>query len=83
MNAVLKLAEALRRLLDCARRLPDHIVLLHRSQECNCPHLVRRLFGTDPRIASRLTLAHQDERSPWLGRANRSVYTGEQLAFAF
>jgi phosphoribosyl 1,2-cyclic phosphodiesterase len=28
---------ALRKLLDRARRLPDHIVLLHRSQECNCP----------------------------------------------
>ena len=74
---------ALRKLLDRARRLPDHIVLLHRSQECNCPHLVRRLFDTDQRIASRLTLAHQHERSPWLGRANRPAYAGEQLAFSF
>lgn len=74
---------ALRKLLDRARRLPDHIVLLHRSQECNCPHLVRRLFDTDQRIASRLTLAHQHERSPWLGRTNRPAYAGEQLAFSF
>ncbi len=75
---------ALRKLLDnSARRLPDHIVLLHRSQECNCPHLVRRLFDTDQRIASRLTLANQHERSPWLGRTNRPAYAGEQLAFSF
>ena len=52
---------AIRKLLDRARRLPDHIVLLHRSQECNCPDLVRRLFSADQRIASRLTLAQQHE----------------------
>jgi len=44
---------AIRRLLDRARRLPDHNVLLHRSLECNCPDLVRRLFSTDRRIAQR------------------------------
>jgi phosphoribosyl 1,2-cyclic phosphodiesterase len=70
---------AIRRLLDRARQLPDHIVLLHRSQECNCPNLVRRLFSTDRRIASRLTLAHQHERSPWLGRMDRQSFVGEQL----
>jgi phosphoribosyl 1,2-cyclic phosphodiesterase len=74
---------ALRKLLDRARQLPDHIVLLHRSQECNCPDVVRRLFGTDQRIASRLTLAQQHERSPWLGRTDRPSYVGEQLTFAF
>ena len=74
---------AIRKLLDRARRLPDHIVLLHRSQECNCPHLVRGLFSTDRRIASRLTLAHQHERSVWLGRADRRARVGEQLTFAF
>jgi len=74
---------AIRRLLDRARQLPDHIVLLHRSQECNCPDLVRELFSTDRRIASRLTLAHQHERSPWLGRPNRRSYVGEQLTLEF
>jgi len=74
---------AIRRLLDRARRLPDHIVLLHRSQECNCPDLVRQLFSTDRRIASRLTLAQQHERSPWLGRVNRRSYVGEQLTLEF
>jgi phosphoribosyl 1,2-cyclic phosphodiesterase len=74
---------AIRKLLDQSRRLPDHIVLLHRSQECNCPHLVRRIFSVDQRIASRLTLAQQHERSPWLGRVNRPHFFGEQLIFAF
>lgn len=74
---------AIRKLLDRACRLPDHIVLLHRSQECNCPDLVRRLFSSDPRIAPRLTLAHQHERSPWLGRIQRPASAGEQLAFPF
>jgi hypothetical protein len=71
---------AIRKLLNRAHRLPDHIVLLHRSQECNCPELVSQLFSTDKRIASRLTLAHQHERSPWLGRKNRGSYVGEQLS---
>ena len=67
----------------CTRRLPDHIVLLHRSQECNCPDIVHRLFVTDPRIALRLTLAQKHERSPWLGRTGRPKLVGEQLTFAF
>jgi phosphoribosyl 1,2-cyclic phosphodiesterase len=74
---------AIRELLDRSRELPDHIVLLHRSQKCNCPDLVRELFSTDHRIASRLTLAQQHERSPWLGRQNRVPYIGEQLRLAF
>ncbi len=74
---------AIRKLLDRARQLPDHIVLLHRSQECNCPELVRELFSTDQRIAPRLTLAQQHERSPWLGRMPRAPRVGEQLTLAF
>jgi phosphoribosyl 1,2-cyclic phosphodiesterase len=74
---------AIRKLLDRTRRLPDHIVLLHRSQECNCPDLVRQLFSADRRIASRLTLAQQHERSAWLGRANRRHHVGEQLTLEF
>ena len=30
---------------------------------CNCPKIVRRLFESDDRIAARLTLAEQYERS--------------------
>src|SRR4029078_1915386 len=69
---------AIRKLLDRTRRSPAHLMLLQRSQECNCAHLVRQLFSTDRRIASRLTLAQQHERSPWLARATRRQYVGEQ-----
>lgn len=51
--------------------LPAHIVLLHRSRQCNCPDLVRSLFCQDVRIADRLMLAEQDERSEWI-RARRT-----------
>jgi phosphoribosyl 1,2-cyclic phosphodiesterase len=74
---------AVRKILDRAHRLPDHIVLLHRSQECNCPELVHKLFSSDKRIAARLTLAHQHERSQWLGRTHRTPVVGEQLSLAF
>lgn len=72
---------AICKVLDGSRRLPDHIVLLHRSLECNCPDLVQKLFASDPRIAPRLTLAQQHERSPWLGRTQRPPVVGEQMSF--
>jgi phosphoribosyl 1,2-cyclic phosphodiesterase len=79
--------EAICRILDRAqrkrRRLPSHIVLLHRSRECNCPHLVRRLFTRDERIAPRLTLTDQFRRSEWLRIRPTPPLVGEQLALAF
>lgn len=70
-------------ILDRSPRLPDHVVLLHRSQECNCPELLRALFSGDCRIAPRLTLAEQQRRSPWLGRRNRAPIAGKQLTLGF
>jgi phosphoribosyl 1,2-cyclic phosphodiesterase len=64
-------------------RLPRHIVLLHRSRQCNCPKLVRRLFAADPRIAPVLTLSHQHERTGWLGAARPRAQHVEQLALAW
>jgi phosphoribosyl 1,2-cyclic phosphodiesterase len=79
--------EAIGRILDRAqrkrRRLPSHIVLLHRSRECNCPHLMRRLFNRDDRIAPRLTLTDQFRRSEWLRIRPSPPLIGEQLALAF
>ena len=78
---------AVRLVLDRAQatagRLPDHIVLLHRSRECNCPNLLRRMFSRDRRIASRLKLAEQYTRSEWLRRKTVAPATGEQLMLAF
>lgn len=74
---------AVRQILDrCERhggRLPAHIVLLHRSRQCNSPNLVRRLFSRDARIAPRLTLAEQFERSGWLRSRPAPALVGEQL----
>lgn len=75
---------AVRELMDrCqsdGRGLPQHIVLLHRSRECNCPKLLRRLFEGDKRIGTRLTLAEQYERTGWLRVRDCKPLVGEQLA---
>lgn len=56
-----------------------HIVLLHRSRQCNCPIKLRALFDTDARIAPILTLSHQHQRTEWLGAPDRNALPGEQL----
>jgi phosphoribosyl 1,2-cyclic phosphodiesterase len=79
--------QAIRMILDrCeqrATRMPAHIVLLHRSRECNCPDLLRKLFCEDPRIAKRLTLAEQFDRTDWLRPINVQASVGQQLALQF
>jgi ribonuclease BN (tRNA processing enzyme) len=79
--------EAVRTVLDRRQRRrlvpPDHIVLLHRSRQCNCPHLLRRMFERDVRIAPRLTLAEPFERSAWLTPQDRRPFTGEQMLLAW
>jgi phosphoribosyl 1,2-cyclic phosphodiesterase len=63
-------------------RLPQHVVLLHRSQQCNCPKLVRALFSQDARIARRLVLSEQDQRTDWLGVTDE-LFVGEQLVWGW
>lgn len=65
-------------------KIPAHVVLLHRSRECNCPTLVRELFSRDARIAPRLVLAEQYERTDWL-RADGAVRveSHQQLSLAW
>lgn len=78
---------AVREILDrrSARRRPPpgHIVLLHRSRQCNCPKLLRELFSTDERIASRLVLADPFERTAWLRPAEAGPIPDEQLVLAW
>jgi phosphoribosyl 1,2-cyclic phosphodiesterase len=64
-------------------RLPAHVVLLHRSRQCNCPDLLREFFCSDVRIAGRLTLAEPFAPTPWLAPAARQPAAGEQLRLAF
>ncbi|MDQ3441251.1 MAG: MBL fold metallo-hydrolase [Planctomycetota bacterium] len=79
--------DAIRTILDrcerAAMRLPSHIVLLHRSRQCNCPKRVRQLFSRDARIAARLTLAEQFAPSGWLKVRERAPLAGEQLSLAW
>jgi phosphoribosyl 1,2-cyclic phosphodiesterase len=64
-------------------RLPRHIVLLHRSRQCNCPQLLHTLFASDPRIAPVLTLSHQHERTPWLLAQRPRAQHVQQLALSW
>jgi phosphoribosyl 1,2-cyclic phosphodiesterase len=77
--------DAVREILNRSHRsghaLPQHIVLLHRSQECNCPQVVRGLFARDPRIAQRLTLADQHAPTAWLRTQPRFV--GDQMMLSW
>jgi phosphoribosyl 1,2-cyclic phosphodiesterase len=79
--------DAIRAILDrCQRRrrrLPEHIVLLHRSRECNCPRLVRELFGADERVRPRLALGEQFRRSEWIRPSALPPHVGEQLTLAW
>lgn len=45
---------------------PRHVVLLHRSQQCNHPMKVRRVFERDPELAKRVTLTDQRKRTRWI-----------------
>jgi phosphoribosyl 1,2-cyclic phosphodiesterase len=77
--------EAVRNIMALAYRsdlrVPDHIVLLHRSRQCNCPHILRSLFESDEQIRHRLTLAEQETRTDWL-RAGQ-YRPDEQLRLAW
>jgi phosphoribosyl 1,2-cyclic phosphodiesterase len=81
--------EAVRAILDrtaetCGpEKLPRHIVLLHRSRECNCPKLVSRMFSADARIAPVLTLAHQHERTGWLSARRPRMQKQQQMVMAW
>lgn len=45
---------------------PRHIVLLHRSQQCNHPTKVKRVFERDPTLAKRIILTDQRKRTRWV-----------------
>ncbi len=45
---------------------PRHVVLLHRSQQCNHPMKVRRVFEQDPQLYKRIILTEQRRRTRWV-----------------
>ena len=64
-------------------KLPAHIVLLHRSRECNCPDLLRTLFSQDKRLAPRLVLTEQFKRTDWLSARGTVHPKAEQLLLSW
>lgn len=79
--------DAVRLAMDrCEQRglpLPEHVLLLHRSRQCNCPRLLRNLFSRDARIGPRLTLAEQCARTEWIRPRDSNPLAGEQLRIAW
>lgn len=45
---------------------PRHVVLLHRSQQCNHPTKVRRVFERDPALSKRVVMTEQRRRTRWV-----------------
>ena len=50
----------------CPAGGPRHVVLLHRSRDCNHPRKVTRLYADHPTLRRRLILADQRRRSRWV-----------------
>lgn len=79
--------DAVRRIFNRCQSLghapPRHVVLLHRSRECNCPDVLRRFFSRDARLASRLILTEQHAPTAWIRAAREKPFVGEQMALAF
>lgn len=65
------------------RRLPRHVVLLHRSRDCNCPDLLRELFTRDSRLAGRVILAEPYSRTEWLCASTDGAGVGRQMMLGF
>jgi len=59
--------EAVRAIADASPHgNPRHVVLLHRSSQCNHPMKVRRVFERDESLSPRITLTEQRRRTRWL-----------------
>lgn len=61
---------------------PRHVVLLHRSQQCNHPMKVRRVFERDPELAKRVTLTDQRKRTRWINLKPMRKVMREQMTLA-
>lgn len=65
---------------------PGHVLLLHRSEQCNTEEKVREVFAQDPKLSSRVVLTQQRRRSRWfkLNSTRKSPHpVADQLSFEF
>ncbi|MEM7680825.1 MAG: MBL fold metallo-hydrolase [Planctomycetota bacterium] len=65
--------DAVRAVLDRAAAGPHRVVLLHRSQQCNHPVKLRRVFHEEPRLRRRVVLAEPRTRTAWLRAGARTT----------
>lgn len=76
--------EAVRRAVDLSPAGPPrHVILLHRSQQCNDPAIVRDIFARDQRFADRVTLTEQRRRSRWFDASPDDVATARHPTLPF
>ncbi|XAL99729.1 MBL fold metallo-hydrolase [Phycisphaeraceae bacterium D3-23] len=61
---------------------PRHVVLLHRSSQCNHATKVRRVFERDPQIAKRTTQTNQRTRTRWINLRPMHQVKRRQLCLA-
>lgn len=72
--------EAVRSIARRTGRVPNQVVLLHLSRECNDPDLARRVFSADAALARRLCISGQTEPTGWVAaRGAHVVVRGEQM----
>ncbi len=63
--------------------LPQHVVLLHQSGQCNTPECIRNVFKRDSALARRITLTHQKTRTRWINVSSLPPMQAQQLTLGF
>lgn len=76
--------DAVKRIVDrSGDRSPQHVVLLHRSNQCNEPALVEQVFNQDPGIGRRVVLTHQRRRTKWIEVKRSKASRANQMRLGF
>jgi len=76
--------EAVQRIAElCPSGNPQHVVLLHRSSQCNDPAIVKQTFEKDARFARRVVLTQQRRRTRLIRIKPLQALHREQMRLAF
>jgi len=62
---------------------PRHIVLLHRSSQCNDPRAIKQVFEQDEEIGRRILLTHQRRRTRWINVAPLKALRRSQMPLSY
>ncbi|MEX2545736.1 MAG: MBL fold metallo-hydrolase [Phycisphaeraceae bacterium] len=61
---------------------PRHVLLMHRSSQCNHPTKLRRVFDAEPTLARRVRLTEQRRRTGWVTVRPLPAMRGRQMTLA-